>query len=159
MQFISAWRSADSRILLDLGTHSLEVFSAHVQSSVTAPEAGGLLLGTVHGQDMLISEATVPTRMDRQLRTLFERMPCRHRAIAKRRWRASAGTVRYLGEWHTHPEDHPHPSGIDLVEWRALASKRRDRRAVLVVIVGRKGLHVELMAASGERTQLLPILG
>jgi integrative and conjugative element protein (TIGR02256 family) len=156
MQFVSSWRSADSRILLDLGARSLEVFAAHVQSSAAAPEAGGLLLGTVHGQGMLISEATTPTRMDRQWRTLFERMPFGHRAIAKRRWRASGGTVRYLGEWHTHPEDHPHPSGTDLVEWRALANKRTDGRAVLAVIVGRRGLHVELMAASGERLQLLP---
>lgn len=157
MQFVSSWRSADGRILLDLGTRSLEVFSAHVQSSVTAPEAGGLLLGTVHGQGMLISEATPPTRMDRQLRTLFERMPFGHRVIAKQRWKASGGTVRYLGEWHTHPEDHPHPSGTDLAEWRALAAKRTDGRPVLAVIVGRKGLHVELMAALGERLQLLPL--
>lgn len=43
------------------------------------------------------------------------------------------------------------------MEWRALAVKRTDGRPVLAVIVGRKGLHVELMAASGERIQLLPI--
>jgi integrative and conjugative element protein (TIGR02256 family) len=156
MQFVSAWRSADSRILLDLGTRSLEVFAAHVQSSAAKPEAGGLLLGTVHGQGMLISEVTTPTRMDRQWRMFFERMPFGHRAIAKRRWRASGGTVRYLGEWHTHPEDHPHPSSTDLVEWRALAAQRTDGRAVLAVIVGRMSLHVELMEASGERVQLMP---
>lgn len=159
MQYVSEWRSADNRILLDLGIRALEVFSTHVQSSISAPESGGLLLGTVHGQGMLISEATTPTRLDRQWRTLFERMPYGHRAIAKRRWRASSGTVRYLGEWHTHPEDHPNPSGTDLVEWRALAIGRTDERPVLAVIVGRKGLHVELMAASGERVQLLPISG
>ncbi len=153
---MSAWQSANGHILLELGPQVLEVFAAHAQSSVAAPEAGGLLLGTVHGQGMLISEATTPTRLDRQLRTLFERMPFGHRAIAKRRWRASGGTVRYLGEWHTHPEDQPHPSGTDLVEWRALASKRVDGRPVLAVIVGRKGLHVELMSPSGERIQLLP---
>lgn len=157
MQFISAWRSGDSRILLDLGLRSLEVFSAHVQSTISTPEAGGLLLGTVHGQSMLISEATTPTRLDRQWRTLFERMPFGHRAIAKLRWRASNGTVRYLGEWHTHPEDYPNPSGTDVMEWRALAVKRTDGRPVLAVIVGRKGLHVELMTASGERVQLFPI--
>lgn len=157
MQFVSSWRSADGRILLDLGARSLEVFSAHAQSSVSAPEAGGLLLGTVHGQGVLISEVTQPTWMDRQLRTLFERMPFGHRAIAKRRWRASDGTVRYLGEWHTHPEDYPYPSNIDLTEWQTLAAKRTDKRPVLAVIVGRKGLHVELMAASGERHQLLPV--
>lgn len=43
------------------------------------------------------------------------------------------------------------------MEWRALAVKRTDGRPVLAVIVGRKGLHVELMTASGERVQLFPI--
>lgn len=157
MQFVREWRSANGRILLDLGTRSLEVFSSHVQACAVAPESGGLLLGTVHGQGMLISEATTPTQMDGRWRTLFERMPFGHSAIAKRRWRASSGTVRYLGEWHTHPEDHPHPSGTDLAEWRALAVKRTDGRPVLAVIVGCRRLHVELMAASGERLQLLPI--
>lgn len=157
MQFVSSWRSSDSRILLDLGERSLEVFSAHTQSSVSTPEAGGLLLGTVHGQSMLIIYATMPTPLDRQWRTQFERMPLGHSAIAKRRWEASNGTVRYLGEWHTHPEDYPNPSVTDLVEWRALAVKRLDERPVLAVIVGRKGLHIELMAASGKRVQLLPI--
>lgn len=156
MQFVSSWRSDDGRILLDLGAQSLKVFSAHVQSSAAAPEAGGILLGTVHGQGMLISEATTPTRVDRQWRSFFERMPFGHRAVARRSWRASGGTVRYLGEWHTHPEDSPHPSSTDLMEWRALATKRTDRRPILTVIVGRKGLHVELMAASGVRVQLLP---
>ncbi len=159
MQFVTSWRSTDGRVLLDLGAQALEVFSAHVQSSVAAPEAGGLLLGTVHGHGMLISEATTPTRMDRQLRTLFERMPFGHRAIAKRRWRASGGVVRYLGEWHTHPEDHPQPSGTDLAEWRALATKRTDGRPVLAVIVGRISLHVELMTALGNRVPLRPICG
>lgn len=157
MQYVSAWQSADGRILLELGTQVLEVFAAHAQLSVAAPEAGGLLLGTVHGQGMLITEATTPTRMDRQWRTLFERLPFGHRAIAKHRWRASSGTVRYVGEWHTHPEDLPQPSSTDLTEWRVLATKRADGRAVLAVIVGREGLHIELMAASGVRVRLLPM--
>lgn len=157
MRYVSTWQSADSRVLLELGPQVLEVFAAHAQSSASAPEAGGLLLGTVHGQGLLIIEATTPTRMDRQWRTLFERLPFGHRAIAQRRWRASGGTVRYVGEWHTHPEDYPHPSRTDLTEWRTLASKRADGRAVLAVIVGRKALHVELMAASGERVKLTSI--
>jgi hypothetical protein len=46
---------------------------------------------------------------------------------------------------------------VDLVEWRKLASKRDDGRALLAVIVGRAGLHVELMNDAGQRVVLEPI--
>ncbi|UTV82336.1 Mov34/MPN/PAD-1 family protein [Acidithiobacillus sp. YTS05] len=99
---------------------------------------------------MLIEQATEPTPHDKRLRYLFERMPFGHEAIAVSRWAESQGTVRYLGEWHTHVEDDPHPSGLDRSEWKLLSAKRRDKRPVLAVIVGRKNLHVELVPSSGR---------
>lgn len=98
---------------------------------------------------MLIEQATVPTTWDNRFRFLFERMPFGHAIIAQSRWAESQGTVRYLGEWHTHPEDHPIPSALDRLEWNKLSAKRRDKRPVLAVIVGRKGLYVELVPNSG----------
>jgi len=72
--------------------------------------------------------------------------------LALDRWRATRGTVRYLGEWHTHPEDHPTPSGLDRSEWRRLATGRRDKRPQLSIIVGRKSLYVELSQSDGGHT-------
>lgn len=72
------------------------------------------------------------------------------------RWRASRGTVRYLGEWHTHPEDYPIPSGLDRSEWRRLAAGRRDKRPQLSIIVGRHGLHVELVHSDGNCVYFQP---
>ena len=85
---------------------------------------------------------------------MFERTPLGHASIALARWRASHGTVRYLGEWHTHPEDQPTPSSLDRSEWHRLAKERKDERPLLAVIVGRKVLHVEMIPA-GEKVMLL----
>lgn len=157
MQFMSSWATNDKRILLHFSTATLETFRLHVQASDADCEAGGLLLGSVHGGHMLIKQATVPTAWDRRFRYLFERMPFGHEAIALSRWTTSQGTVRYLGEWHTHPEDYPHPSGLDRSEWNHLSVKRRDKRPLLAVIVGRKSLYVELVPASSRGSVLTPV--
>ena len=149
MQFLSSWATSDKSRLLHFSTGTLETFRQHVQRSDADREAGGLLLGSVHGAHLLIEQATVPTAWDKRFRYLFERMPFGHEAIALSRWTASQGTVRYLGEWHTHPEDHPHPSGLDRSEWNRLSARRRDKRPMLAVIAGRKSLYVELVPSSG----------
>lgn len=157
MQFMSSWATDDRRTLLHFSDSSLETFSQHVQVRDVDCEAGGLLLGSVHGTYLLIEQATVPTAWDKRFRYLFERMPFGHEAIALVRWRESQGTIRYLGEWHTHPEDDPHPSGLDRSEWKRLSAKRRDKRPILAVIVGRKSLYVELVPDSGHGSMFAPV--
>lgn len=146
---MSAWGTSDRQTLVHFSERTLAVFQDHIQREATDAEAGGLLLGTVHGNHMLIEQATTPTKWDKRFRTLFERMPFGHQAIALARWNASKGTVRYLGEWHTHPEDNPQPSGLDRSEWNRLAGFRLDQRPMLAVIVGRRDLYVELTPKQG----------
>lgn len=157
MQLISSWATEDRRTLLHFSESTLVTYLGHIQVNDSDCEAGGLLLGSVHGTHMLIEQATIPTAWDSRSRCLFERMPFGHEAIALTRWAASQGTIRYLGEWHTHPEDHPSPSGRDRSEWNRLSAKRLDKRAMLAVIVGRKSLYVELVPSSGQGPVLLPV--
>ncbi|WP_375056157.1 Mov34/MPN/PAD-1 family protein [Zobellella sp. DQSA1] len=157
MQFMSSWATDNRRTLLHFSDSTLETFCQHIQTHDVDCEAGGLLLGSVHGTHMLIEQATVPTAWDKRFRYLFERMPLGHEAIAQSRWTASQGTIRYLGEWHTHPEDYPHPSSLDRSEWSRLSKKRRDKRPTLAVIVGRKSLYVELVPSSGCGSVCTPV--
>ncbi|MCS4509964.1 Mov34/MPN/PAD-1 family protein [Xylophilus ampelinus] len=157
MQFLSSWATSDKSRLLHFSTGTLETFRQHIQGSDAACEAGGLLLGSVHGNHLLIELATIPTALDKRFRYMFERMPFGHETIALSRWTASQGTIRYLGEWHTHPEDYPHPSVLDRSEWSRLAVQRRDKRPMLAVIVGRKSLYVELVLGSGYGPVLIAI--
>lgn len=156
VQFLSSWSTSDRRSLLHFSESTLITFSRYNQLRDCDFEAGGLLLGSVHGTHMLIEQATVPTAWDKRFRYLFERMPFGHEAIALARWTASQGTVRYLGEWHTHTEDHPQPSGLDRSEWSRLSAKRLDKRPMLAVIVGRKSLYVELVPSSGRGSVFIP---
>lgn len=157
MPFMNSWATPDQRVLLSLDVPVIEVFQRHIQAGSSDCEAGGLLLGTVHGSSLSVTEATVPTIWDKRLQFLFERMPFGHRSIAHARWKASGGLVRYVGEWHTHPQDHPCPSGLDRTEWKKLSRRRADGRPMLAVIVGRQGLYVELVSHEGIDQTMEPI--
>lgn len=153
MRYLSDWSLDDSSLLLNFSDDVLQVFSDHVQTGAR-PESGGVLLGTVHAGGLLVTVATQPTRRDRRFRYLFVRLPFGHRTIARRLWRGSGALTRYIGEWHTHPQDVPSPSAIDLDEWRKLAKVRADARPLLAVIVGWSDLHVELTHGDSRRQVL-----
>ena len=149
MQFVSGWSTPDKRVLINFDEKVLNVFRQHIQNLATDPEAGGLLLGEVRGEHLNLVDATFPTADDLRARYSFERLPQGHATVAEKMWSKSRGTVRYLGEWHSHPQDHPIPSEIDRSEWKRLASERKDKRPFLAVIVGRVGLHVDLVPSKG----------
>jgi integrative and conjugative element protein (TIGR02256 family) len=157
MQRVSSWATEDRKTLLHFSDATTDTFLRHIQTKESDCEAGGILLGSVHGDHMLIEQATDPTAWDKRFRYLFERVPFGHEAIALARWTASQGIIRYLGEWHTHPEEQPTPSGLDRSEWNRLSSRRRDNRSMLAVIVGRERLYVELVPSSGQGPVLLSV--
>ena len=156
MQFVSGWTTPDKRTLVNFDDKILEMFRKHIQNLASDAEAGGLLLGEVRGKHLNLVEATFPTASDIRSRYSFERLPQGHAEVAQKMWTASQGTVRYLGEWHSHPQDIPIPSGLDRSEWKRLASGRKDKRPYLAVIVGRAGLHVELVSSTGDGQILHP---
>lgn len=158
MQYVDSWTTKDRRILLHFSQKTLNSFHLYAQKDENDSEAGGLLLGSVHGANLLINNVTEPTVWDKRTRYLFERMPLVHDAIALSLWTKSRGITRYLGEWHTHPEDHPKPSFLDRSEWNKLSCCRKDKRPFLAVIVGRKSLYVELVYRSGQGIILNPMI-
>lgn len=121
------------------------------QDQIEKPEAGGILLGKVRGYHLEVVEVTTPTTQDKQSRFMFERSSLFHKKIANDRWFSSSGTVRYIGEWHTHPEDFPTPSSLDISEWKDLARNRVDKRPLLAIIIGRQGIHMEYIFSDGKR--------
>lgn len=150
MRFMTTWCNPSDQQFVYFSPDVLDVFDRHIQSD-SGTEAGGILLGYVRGKHLEVFEASEPTSEDRRLRYFFERMIHGHKSLADRRWRESNGLVRYIGEWHTHPQETPSPSSTDIHEWQVLARGRVDRRPLLATIVGRQNLHVELMHASGVR--------
>lgn len=103
-----------------IDAHALRRMASYRQVGVSWPEAGGILLGRyiLDSEAVVVDEVSEPMHGDRRSRFSFFRHQDAHQRLIARRWRDSAGTCHYLGEWHTHPEVCPNPSAVDLAEWR-----------------------------------------
>jgi integrative and conjugative element protein (TIGR02256 family) len=111
------------------------------QLDSSAPEAGGMLLGRliVETNHVVIDEATIPMKGDRRGRFFYNRSKARAQQHINLAWEISERTRNYLGEWHTHPEDDPSPSGHDLNNWRRIAEIAQYEQDYLIfAIVGRE---------------------
>lgn len=78
-------------------------------------ESGGILLGSKEARSsrFVVKEITFPSSLDTRKRFAFIRSKNGANQAIERAWRASGGTVNYLGEWHTHNEKSPCPSSAD----------------------------------------------
>lgn len=107
-----------------LAESALSVMTKHRQALAQNPESGGVLLGRhlLESEDVIVDEVTTPSTGDIRSRFGFFRSK-RHNSVAQRRWKESKGRVDYLGLWHTHPENDPAPSSVDLHDWANAAEK------------------------------------
>jgi integrative and conjugative element protein (TIGR02256 family) len=96
-------------------------------------ERGGILLGFRRGSHLHINEATFPMRWDRGTMFSFRRSAIGHREIAIKRWRQSNRTIDWVGEWHSHPEESPAPSSIDIRSWKEITQDRAAPMAFMII--------------------------
>jgi integrative and conjugative element protein (TIGR02256 family) len=114
---------------------ALQHVSRHRQSTPWATEAGGQLFGTINAEQVRVTEASGPYAGDERSRYRYRSNPvAAQRAIEDRHKRG----LLYLGEWHTHAEDHPNASSLDDDAMRRLiSSSQLNSNALLMMIVGR----------------------
>jgi integrative and conjugative element protein (TIGR02256 family) len=144
--------------LADTVTQAMRV---HVQRSRSSPEAGGILLGRllVEHDDVVVDEVTVPGAQDRSSRFRFFRAQQPAQMAVNEAWARSDGSINYLGEWHTHPEDDPKPSLHDRQDWRRLVtSQRYEQDGLFFVIVGRQTIRAWELPRSQHLAGALPLL-
>lgn len=110
------------------------------QRESAATESGGILLGYRRGAHLHVVQATTPGHGDHGTRVSFRRSANGHREQALSGWHRSDRTLDYLGEWHTHPEQAPSPSGTDHRAWAELLAARPDRSLVFLILGIDKGL-------------------
>lgn len=123
----------------------VEQLRQFAQVEKSQPEAGGILLGRLllNTTDVVVDEITTPQPTDQCSRFMFRRLGQGHQQILDDRWKQSGGTCNYLGEWHTHPEPEPRPSGRDTRSWRdQVKLSPPDRQELYFVIVGTMALSV-----------------
>lgn len=136
---------------IKLTAEVLARLQAYAQHAPDAPEAGGVLLGRylLESNDVVVDDLTEPMPGDQRGRFFFHRAQVAHQQAIEKAWRASGGTRTYLGEWHTHPEPYPTPSGTDRRDWRRKLRHDQYFARLLFLLVGTS----KIQGWSGSRTQ------
>ncbi len=122
---------------------TLSEMKKYVQTNNDEPESGGVLLGRyiLNSNDVIVDLITIPQVKDIQKRTFFFKNKEEHQSVIDAIWKLSKGTCNYLGEWHTHPQDHPIPSSLDLRTWkRQVKETKFEGKKLFYVILGRKSV-------------------
>ena len=121
---------------VELSADALTHMHGNRQTSSRATEAGGQLFGTITSELIQVSKATGPYPADERSRYRYRSNPA---AAQKEIQKQSKAGLLYLGEWHTHAEDHPDASGLDDEAMRLLLARSQlNSNALLMLIVGRK---------------------
>lgn len=117
-------------ILADEVSAEIRRFTAPREAQL---EAGGILLGSYRGPHVEIIECTIPMPLDKRSRYGFVRCDPGHHRAALGAWTTSGRTVNFVGEWHTHPEENPTPSGIDRNTWLEEMNRRRNDPLIFMI--------------------------
>jgi len=125
----------------------LEVFLKNRQQG-TEPEAGGLLFAEFDFPLIRIVEASPPHATDKRWRTLFVPNRILQRRLIKKCFKKGR---HFVGEWHTHPEPNPTPSGLDLKSMAdAFLKSQHELNYFIMAIVGNKEETLRLWVSAHE---------
>jgi len=105
----------------------------HQQLKPTEPEGGGMLFAQIEPGWITIRVATLPQQSDHRSRVTFEPDLRFQQREIRRKFKQG---LQFVGEWHTHPERHPQPSGADLHSMALcfLTSKHMLQSFVMVIV-------------------------
>lgn len=135
---------------LVLASEVLNILDRYTQHHNKAPESGGVILGRVADKRVLIERLSIPTELDRCSRTNFERHRLSAQIVINHEFANSHGQTIYLGEWHTHPEDDPHPSSTDIRMIKDQFNKNMINDDFLILLIkGRKKLFSSIITNQG----------
>ena len=126
---------AGAEPLLGFPDRVLAHFARHRQTRPWHVEAGGQLFATFStGEIVTIERVTGPRCLDRRRRNSF--VPNR-RAEQREIRRLFKCGEHFVGDWHTHAEILPMPSGVDIASLQQMFTKsNHDLTSLVLVIVG-----------------------
>jgi integrative and conjugative element protein (TIGR02256 family) len=142
------WDELKKGIVISNSPYSCIIFSvsvlkklqAIINKKININESGGLLLGYIRENNFDIRMITTPYKKDFVSRCSFIRQDNKHLDIFKFFQTKINKDIAYIGEWHTHPEDNPKPSTVDLHEWEFIKSTRS--YPIVFMIFGRKDYYI-----------------
>lgn len=130
----------------------LDHFTQHKQRGRRAREAGGQLFAEIEEQLIKVKVATGPHPEDKRWRFMFS--PSVKVEQEEIRKYFANEKLHYMGDWHTHPQDKPVPSGMDIKSSEKTFSENNNGIfGVLMIIVGTdefpNSLYVALQTENG----------
>ena len=149
MPIIATLPESSQRIVIEKGV--LDHMARRRQLSWYSREAGGQLFGSINSKEVVISAATGPYQGDQRWRFSYRsNARAAQRAIDQH---AEKGLF-YLGEWHTHPEEHPKASGADRDAIKRLRNASETRSSALLMLIqgkvnGARGLAIYSLGLEG----------
>ncbi len=124
-------------------------FETYIKTYDYKIESGGILVGileSVHNT-FEITDITEPFGKDERTKYRFQRSEYGHQEAMNRLWEQSGYKKTYLGEWHTHDEEIPTPSVIDLKNWIRISSRKTNNsNKLFFIIIGTKKVGVWMVA-------------
>lgn len=106
-------------IRIDATREVYQVFNSFRQIKKKDKESCGILVGThsIDEKTIEIKIATKPGKHDIRTRYSYKMTSKHHMKILKKAYKKSNTEQVYLGTWHSHPENVPSPSTVDIDDW------------------------------------------
>lgn len=103
----------------------LEEIYSQIQKNDYDPEKGGIIVGreNLNNENIILEYISKPLKNDICTRTRYTRKDEGHLKYFEKLYNENNGVYAYWGEWHTHPEDIPHYSIIDLKNWKRIGKE------------------------------------
>ena len=117
-----------------LSQTAIDMMSRYRQTSFQHKEAGGQLFAQFIGTDTVIVEATPPSSLDRRARSRF--WPNRYLQQKEINSRHKKG-FHFVGDWHSHPESVPNPSGEDIQSMmNCFNASLHELQSFILIVIG-----------------------
>jgi integrative and conjugative element protein (TIGR02256 family) len=113
------------RFIVEFDPSVINTFRKYQQKNGES-ESGGILVGEIYplANKVIIKEAIVSLKAKRSFFGVNIDKVEMQQELDKCR-ENSKFTYYYLGDWHTHPESHPHPSFIDTISYNQTCKKAK----------------------------------
>ncbi|KJY80295.1 hypothetical protein TW74_05845 [Vibrio nigripulchritudo] len=125
-----------SSVELRVNKQVYECWLKHRQMKRKDTEQFGVLIGsrTEGESNIWIDRCTTPKKKDISQRTRFVMKDPFHQETIAKAFKQSNSELGYIGTWHTHPQNVPVPSIIDLNDWVQCTLRNPDRQLVFVIV-------------------------
>lgn len=123
-------------IIIYVNDEVIDIWEKHKQLTPERHESFGVLIGTCSCdmKEFWIESVTTPRQNDTSSRYGFYLKDKYHQEKVNTHFVNSMRQEIYLGTWHTHPEEHPNPSNVDITDWKKCIKRNKDRTMLFFII-------------------------